>query len=442
MEKPVKVLVVDDDKDILSLLSIKLKKEGFSVMTESSPIKALEIFSLENFDVVLLDQRMPEMEGIEFLDYIKDSNRDIPVIIMTAFAEIKDAVEAIKKGAYHFITKPIDFEELKVILHQALNFSLLKKEVKELKEIINTDIIAESKQMKSIIQQVNRIAPFDINVLITGESGTGKEVLSKYIHKNSKRKNKPFIAINCGAIPHDLLESELFGYSKGAFTGAYSDKKGIIEEANGGTLFLDEIGELPLDLQVKLLRVLQENEIKPIGSNKPKKINVRFIAATNKNLERLIKEGKFREDLFYRLNVISIKIPPLRQRKEDIIPLAKFFLKKYSLKYEIPEKKLSEKAIQQLLDYNWKGNIRELEHAIERTILVTNGYIINKIEGIPVSKSYIKIKPFKEAKEEFERNYLENLLKETGWNISKASKLSKKTRAEIYRLMKKYHISN
>jgi two-component system response regulator GlrR len=442
MEKPVKVLIVDDDKDILSLLSIKLKKEGFSVMTENSPIKALEIFSLENFDVVLLDQRMPEMEGIEFLDYIKDSNRDIPVIIMTAFAEIKDAVEAIKKGAYHFITKPIDFEELKVILHQALNFSLLKKEVKELKEIINTDIIAESKQMKSIIQQVNRIAPFDINVLITGESGTGKEVLSKYIHKNSKRKNKPFIAINCGAIPHDLLESELFGYSKGAFTGAYSDKKGIIEEANGGTLFLDEIGELPLDLQVKLLRVLQENEIKPIGSNKPKKINVRFIAATNKNLERLIKEGKFREDLFYRLNVISIKIPPLRQRKEDIIPLAKFFLKKYSLKYEIPEKKLSEKAIQQLLDYNWKGNIRELEHAIERTILVTNGYIINKIEGIPVSKSYIKIKPFKEAKEEFERNYLENLLKETGWNISKASKLSKKTRAEIYRLMKKYHISN
>ncbi len=442
MEKPIKILIVDDDKDILSLLSIKLKKEGFSITTENSPLKALEMVSLENFDVILLDQRMPEMNGIEFLSHIKHSNSEIPIIIMTAFAEIKDAVEAIKKGAYHFITKPIDFEELKIILQQALNFSLLKKEVKELKEIIKTDIIAESKQMKNILQQINKIAPFDINVLITGESGTGKEILAKYIHKNSKRKDKPFIAINCGAIPHDLLESELFGYTKGAFTGASSDKKGIIEEAEGGTLLLDEIGELSLDLQVKILRVLQENEIQPLGSNKPKKINVRFIAATNKNLEKLVKEGKFREDLFYRLNVISINIPPLRKRKDDIIPLAEFFLKKYSLKYNIPEKKLTDKAIQQLLNYSWKGNVRELEHAIERTLLVNNSSIINKIEGIPVSKSYTKIKPFKEAKEEFERNYLETLLKETGWNISKASKISKKTRAEIYRLMKKYQIQN
>ncbi len=440
MDKIAKILIVDDDKDILKILEIKLRKEGFSVKTETSPLEALELLSLEDFDIVLLDQRMPEISGIEFLEHIKLYEKDIPVIIMTAYGDIKDAVEAIKKGAFHFITKPIDFEELKIILEKALNWQDLKREINELKELVDVDIIAKSSQMKNILNHINKIAPFDINVLISGESGTGKEVVARYIHKKSKRKNKPFIAVNCGAIPHDLLESELFGFKKGAFTGATIDKKGIIEEAQGGTVFLDEIGDLPLDLQVKLLRVLQENEIKPLGSNKPKKVNVRFIAATNKDLKKLVKEGKFREDLYYRLNVISIDIPPLRKRKEDILPLAEFFLKKYSLKYGIPQKRFSESAKAQMLSYDWPGNVRELEHAIERTLLTTNGIVIKKIEGIPIPKSHTVIKPYKEAKEEFEKNYLENLLKETNWNISKAAKLAQKTRAEIYRMIKKYNL--
>ena len=440
MHRKIKVLIIDDDKDILSLLSIKLKKQNFEVETESSPLKALEKISLEKYDVILLDQMMPEIEGLEMLNHIQQLEESPPVIIMTAYGNIKDAVKAIKKGAFDFITKPINFDELKIIIEQAVNLSQLKKEVKELKQIIQADIIAESKQMKSILKQAEQIAPFDINILIQGESGTGKEVLARFIHKKSNRADKPFVAVNCGAIPHELLESELFGYKKGAFTGANSSKKGLIEEAEGGTFFLDEIGELSLDLQVKLLRVLQENEIQPLGSSRPKKINVRFISATNKNLKDLVKKGKFREDLFYRLNVMPISIPPLRERKEDIIPLSVFFIKKFSLKYNLPEKILSDKAINQLLEYDWLGNVRELEHTIERTVLLSKSPVISNIVEIPSNTKNKKIKPFKEAKEEFEKRYLQNLLDQTNWNISKASRLSKKTRAEIYRLIKKYNL--
>jgi len=436
-----RILIIDDDKDILTLMGIQLKKYGYQITTESSAFKALDRLSYENYDLILLDQKMPEIEGIEFIENIKNSSllSHIPVIIMTAFGNIEDAVEAMKKGAFHYITKPINFDELNLIIKQALNFSSLEKEVKQFKEIFSIDIIAESPQMKRIVRHIESIAPSDVTVLITGESGVGKEVVAKLIHKKSKRKNKPFVAINCGAIPKELLESELFGYVKGAFTGASSNKKGLIEEANGGTLFLDEIGELPIDLQVKLLRVLQENEIRPIGSNKSKEINVRFIAATNKNLEEMVKKGLFRKDLFYRLNVIPIHIPPLRERKEDIVPLAKYFIKKFCLKYNVPEKELTKNAIQQLLNYNWDGNVRELEHMIERAVIITNGNKIDNVLIKDVSNSYT-IRPYNEMKEEFEKNYLTNLLEYTNFNISKASKISGKTRAEIYRLMKKYNI--
>ncbi len=441
MVKEKRILIIDDDKDILTLMGIQLKKYGYQITTESSAFKALDRLSYENYDLILLDQKMPEIEGIEFIENIKNSSllSHIPVIIMTAFGNIEDAVEAMKKGAFHYITKPINFDELNLIIKQALNFSSLEKEVKQFKEIFSIDIIAESPQMKRIVRHIESIAPSDVTVLITGESGVGKEVVAKLIHKKSKRKNKPFVAINCGAIPKELLESELFGYVKGAFTGASSNKKGLIEEANGGTLFLDEIGELPIDLQVKLLRVLQENEIRPIGSNKSKEINVRFIAATNKNLEEMVKKGLFRKDLFYRLNVIPIHIPPLRERKEDIVPLAKYFIKKFCLKYNVPEKELTKNAIQQLLNYNWDGNVRELEHMIERAVIITNGNKIDNILIKDVSNSYT-IRPYNDMKEEFEKNYLTNLLEYTNFNISKASKISGKTRAEIYRLMKKYKI--
>lgn len=267
-------------------------------------------------------------------------------------------------------------------------------------------------------------------------------MIANFIHKNSLRKERPFIAINCGAIPSELLESELFGYKKGAFTGANTDKKGLIEEAEGGTLFLDEIGELPLDLQVKLLRVLQENEIKPIGSNRPKKIDVRFIAATNRDLKKMVEEGKFREDLYYRINVIPIHIPPLRERKEDIIPLAQYFINKFCSRYGIPKKRLSEKAREKLLNYDYKGNVRELENIIERAVLTTEGEEITDIP-VTVSKRYIlsqELKPFKEAKKEFEESYLKNLLEKTDFNISKASKIAGITRAQIYRMIKRYGI--
>ena len=441
MVKEKRILIIDDDKDILTLMGIQLKKYGYQITTESSAFKALDRLSYENYDLILLDQKMPEIEGIEFIENIKNSSllSHIPVIIMTAFGNIEDAVEAMKKGAFHYITKPINFDELNLIIKQALNFSSLEKEVKQFKEIFSIDIIAESPQMKRIVRHIESIAPSDVTVLITGESGVGKEVVAKLIHKKSKRKNKPFVAINCGAIPKELLESELFGYVKGAFTGASSNKKGLIEEANGGTLFLDEIGELPIDLQVKLLRVLQENEIRPIGSNKSKEINVRFIAATNKNLEEMVKKGLFRKDLFYRLNVIPIHIPPLRERKEDIVPLAKYFIKKFCLKYNVPEKELTKNAIQQLLNYNWDGNVRELEHMIERAVIITNGNKIDNVLIKDVSNSYT-IRPYNDMKEEFEKNYLTDLLEYTNFNISKASKISGKTRAEIYRLMKKYNI--
>ncbi len=439
---PKKILIVDDDKDILTLLKIKLRDKDLEIKTETSPLKALDIISNEKVDLILIDQQMPEITGLEFIEIVKEKYTELPIILMTAFGDIEDAVQAIKLGALHYITKPINYEELKHIVNQALELSSLKEEVKHLKNLLFEDFIAESQLMKGVIDTAKKVAPFDATVLITGESGTGKEVLARYIHKNSKRSDKPFIAINCGAIPDDLLEAELFGYKKGAFTGASSDKKGIIEEAEGGTLLLDEIGELPLNLQVKLLRVLQEGEIKPLGSSKAKKVNVRFIAATNKNLEELVKKGLFREDLFYRLNVISINIPPLRERKEDIIPLAKFFIKKYATKYSIKPKILSEKAISELIEYNWPGNVRELENIIERTMLISQGDVIQSIFDKNVSNGYtsLNVKKYKDAKNEFERNYIKNLLMLTEGNISKASKISGLTRAQIYRIMKRHNI--
>ncbi len=439
-----KILIVDDDKDILTLLKIKLKNKNLEIEAETSPLKALEKIAEEKISLVLIDQKMPELTGLEFIEIVKERYPELPVILMTAFGDIEDAVKAIKLGALHYITKPINYDELQHIINQALEITTLKEEVKTLKNVLFDEIVAESTTMKAVLETAKKIAPFDATVLITGESGTGKEVLAKFIHKNSKRKNKPFIAVNCGAIPGELLEAELFGYKKGAFTGATSDKKGIIEESNGGTLLLDEIGDLPVNLQVKLLRVLQEGEIKPLGSSKSKKVDVRFIAATNKNLEELVKKGEFREDLFFRLNVIRIEIPPLRERAEDIIPLSEFFIKKYSLKYNVEPKTLTDRAKSELLNYKWPGNVRELENIIERVVLMTTGNTVDTIfNNQSVSNRYTKItfKKYKDAKEEFEKNYIKNLLIISENNISKASKISGLTRAQIYRIMKRYGIN-
>jgi len=435
-----KILVVDDDRDILHLMELALSKRGYSVVVETDPQKALE--KAAGMEIVLVDQLMPGMSGIDFVEKVQERGLRIPVILMTAYGNLEDAVNAMKKGAFHYITKPVNFDELNIIIQQALEVSRLREEVSQLKSILETEIIAESPQMKQVLETARKVAPFDTTILITGESGTGKEMVASFIHRNSLRKNKPFVPINCGAIPPELLESELFGYRKGAFTGANTDKKGLIEEAEGGTLFLDEIGELPLNLQVKLLRVLQENEIKPLGAARPKKINVRFIAATNKDLKDMVDEGKFREDLYYRINVLPIHIPPLRERKEDILSLAYFFIKKYTSKYGIKPKSLSPEARESLLKYPFRGNVRELENIIERAVLTSEGDTIGDIFDTVSKRDSISqdLKPFKQAKEEFEKKYMMNLLKRVNFNISQASKISGITRAQIYRMIKKYRI--
>ena len=434
-----RVLVVDDDEQILRIIGAKLKNSFKEIFTTTSPQEALKVAG--RFDVALVDQKMPEMSGTEFVEEAHKRFPDLPVIIMTAFGSIDDAIESIKRGAYHYVTKPVNFEELTNILSKAVETKKLKQKVRDLERFLGIGIVAESPQMRRVIDTARKVAPFDTSVLITGESGVGKEVVARFIHDSSRRSEGPFLAINCAALPENLIEAELFGYKKGSFSGAYVDRKGIVEEAEGGTLFLDEIGDLPLPLQAKLLRLLQEKEIRPIGSNRPKKVDVRILCATNRNLKEMVEKGEFREDLFYRINVIHIHIPPLRERREDILPLAHFFIKKSAEKFGASVKELSELARRQLLSYDWPGNVRELENTIERSFILNEGDVIESVyfqEDTGVSESYTGIKPYREAKEEFERNYLKKLLEISGGNVSKASRLSGKTRAEIYRLMKKY----
>ncbi len=437
-----RVLVVDDDEQILRIVEAKLKKDFKEVFTTSSPQEALRVAG--RFDVVLVDQKMPELSGTELVEEIHRRFPELPVVIMTAFGSIEDAIESIKSGAYHYVTKPVNFDELTNILNKAIETKRLRERVKDLEEFLGIDVVAESPQMRRVLDTSKKVAPFDTSVLITGESGVGKEVVAKLIHRSSRRSKGPFIAINCAALPDNLIEAELFGYKKGSFSGAYTDKKGIVEEAEGGTLFLDEIGDLPLSLQAKLLRLLQEKEIRPIGSNRPKRVDVRVLCATNRNLKEMVEKGEFREDLFYRINVIHIHIPPLRERKEDILPLAYFFIKRSAEKFGTDTKELSESAKRQLLSYDWPGNVRELENTIERSFILSEGTVIERIyfhEDTGVSESFTGVKPYHEAKEEFERNYLKKILEISGGNISKASRLSGKTRAEIYRLMRKYGLS-
>ncbi len=437
-----RVLVVDDDEQILRIVEAKLKKDFKEVFTTSSPQEALRVAG--RFDVVLVDQKMPELSGTELVEEIHRRFPELPVVIMTAFGSIEDAIESIKSGAYHYVTKPVNFDELTNILNKAIETKRLRERVRDLEEFLGIDVVAESPQMRRVLDTSKKVAPFDTSVLITGESGVGKEVVAKLIHRSSRRSKGPFIAINCAALPENLIEAELFGYKKGSFSGAYTDKKGIVEEAEGGTLFLDEIGDLPLSLQAKLLRLLQEKEIRPIGSNRPKRVDVRVLCATNRNLKEMVEKGEFREDLFYRINVIHIHVPPLRERKEDILPLAYFFIKRSAEKFGTDTKELSESAKRQLLSYDWPGNVRELENTIERSFILSEGTVIERIyfhEDTCVSESFTGVKPYHEAKEEFERNYLKKLLDISGGNISKASRLSGKTRAEIYRLMRKYGLS-
>ncbi|QEK13342.1 sigma-54-dependent Fis family transcriptional regulator [Crassaminicella thermophila] len=445
-----KILIADDEKNMIWAMKKALKSENYKIITAANGIEAVEKAKNNDPDLVLLDLRMPQKDGIEALREIKEFNENIPVIMITAHGTMESAIEAMKIGAIDYLPKPFDIEELKIQIRKALDVGDMKEQINFLKEELKNKagkvIIGNSPRMKEVLEIVNRVAKSIATVLITGESGTGKELIANAIHYNSDRENKPYIKVNCGAIPESLLESELFGHEKGAFTGAVSRKLGRFERADGGTLFLDEVGELSLATQVKLLRALQEKEIERVGGIEVIKVDVRVIAATNRDLKKMVKEGTFREDLYYRLNVIPIELPALRERKEDIPALIEYFMKKYCREMGREQIRISEDALESLLQYSWKGNIRELENVVERLVILSQGNVIYR-DDLPKEIRFQKeetatfILPEEGLNlEEVEKNLIEQALKKTNYNQTKAAKLLGITRHTLLYRMDKYNI--
>ncbi|MEF3245543.1 MAG: sigma-54 dependent transcriptional regulator [Caldisericaceae bacterium] len=387
--KKYKILVADDERNIRDLLLVTLIDEGYDVIEVDDGQKAVTEVKNGDYDCVLLDIRMPVLDGMEAFAKIRDMKPNLPVIFLTAYGSSDLAIKAMKNGAYDYLTKPFDIEELKIKVKKAIELKELTENAPKLVnnkflDYTKEEIIGDSPKMQEVYKEIGKIAVSDATVLIRGESGTGKELVAKAIHQHSNRKNKPFIVVNCAAIPENLLESELFGHEKGAFTDAYSKRIGKFELANDGTIFLDEIGDMSLNLQSKLLRVLQEKTFTRVGGNEIIYSNARIIAATNRNLEELVSKGEFREDLFFRLNVVTITLPPLRERKEDIKLLFDYFIAKYSTKYKKEVNGISKEAIDILLSYDWPGNVRELENAIARAVIVSSAPVI-LVDDLPLS---------------------------------------------------------
>jgi DNA-binding NtrC family response regulator len=443
-----KILVVDDEAPIREILQKGLPQlGGFFVEVAQNGREAVEKIERDVFDLVLTDVKMPEMDGLELLKTIKGSWPDMIVILMTAYGSIETAVEAMKMGANDYITKPIDLNELSIHITRAQRENLLLKENIQLRMEVRKkfefkNIIGKSKPMQEVFSLIEKVAPSNSTVIIYGGSGTGKELVAKAIHYNSTRTDKPFIPFNCGAIPETLVESELFGHTKGAFTGAIQTKRGLFEEANGGTLFLDEISTILPSVQVKLLRVLQEKEVTKLGSTERIRIDVRMIAATNENLEAHVKKGRFREDLFYRLQVFPIPLPDLKERKEDIPLLAYHFLNLYMKENQKQIKGISKEAMKLLLEYHWPGNVRELENAIERAVVMAEqDYLIpkdfseNLKEGVTgmIKRGLMDRKSLEDIKAE----YISEILKETGGNKRIAAEILKVNPRTLYRFAKK-----
>ena len=373
-----KIIVADDEESMRWVLSKALKRKGFSVDLAKDGDEALSLIQANSYDLAILDIKMPGLSGLDLLGKVKELKSDLLVVIMTAEASMKNAIEAMKRGAYDYITKPFDLDVIDAIIEKidkaremSSQVSLLKEELKDRYQLEKT-IIGNSPAMREVYKTIGKVAPSDVTILIQGESGTGKELIARAIHFNSKRLGKPFIALNCAAIPKELLESELFGFEKGAFTGAFERKLGKFEQANGGTIFLDEIGDMPLDLQAKMLRVLQEKEITRTGGNQSIAVDTRIVAATNQDLEERVRQKAFREDLYYRLNVVPIQLVPLRERKEDIPLLFDYFLKSSCAEMETPVKQCSDDALRLLMQYPWPGNIRELENTIKRAVILSS----------------------------------------------------------------------
>jgi len=436
----IKTLVIDDEISICRSLEALLSKEGYQVTMANSGAAGLSLVDDSDFDVVFTDLRLPDMSGLDILARIKKKRPFTQLILITGYASIETAVEAIKLGAYDYLTKPLSIDKVRITVKRALEKIALTEEIQHLRQELSQcfgfeNLIGKSPKMQEVFKIVRQTAGSDSNFLVTGESGTGKELVARAIHYNSSRKGNRFVPVNCGAISRELVEAELFGYVKGAFTGAVRDKTGFLELASDGTLFLDEIGETTPDFQVKLLRVLQEGEFNKVGSPYTTKVNVRIIAATNRNLEKAMADGSFREDLYYRLNVISIHIPSLKQRREDIPLLTLHFLEKYSKKRaDNNVKGITPSAMEALMNYSYPGNVRELENAIEYAIAFAHGNEITSddlpksIRGREETVPKIHLKPLKAARVEFERSFVIAALKECNGNISKTARL-----LDIYR---------
>jgi two-component system NtrC family response regulator len=429
------ILVVDDENSQRVILTGYLKQKGYGVLEAKSAEEGIEAVKNNVIDIILTDYKMPGKSGLDLLKETKQINPETSVVVITAFGTIEDAVKAMKEGAYDYLTKPVDLDELELLLKRMVERQQLLSENKMLKEQLSdkyklTGIIAASKKMEEVLSIAARVAESKASVLIRGESGTGKELLAKAIHFASPRKDKPFVAVNCAALNENLLESELFGHEKGAFTGADKQRLGRFETADGGTLFLDEVGDLPLSTQVKLLRVLQEQKFERVGSSKTIPVDVRVMAATNRDLNRLIQDGKFRDDLYYRLNVVTIEIPPLRERREDIKPFIEFYTKKFSAETKYPDLGFSKEAMDKLLKYNYPGNVRELENIIHRAVVLSRGELITagEISGDLKTESGEKIEDvskldLNEQVESLEKKLVMRALHEAKGNQTQAAKL-------------------
>jgi two-component system response regulator AtoC len=440
-----RILIVDDEKSQRDMLAGSLKKQGFSVDIAESGKIALELVDQKHFELALVDLKMPEMDGIELLEKLKEQNPDIQVIMMTAYKTVETAVEAMQKGAYHYIPKPINLDELKLEIKKALNNQRIIIENRYLKEELEQQykdlkIIGESKAITDVLSTVARIAPTDSTVLIRGESGTGKELVARAIHALSQRKDEKFIPVSCAALPETLLESELFGYEKGAFTGAFKKKEGRFELADRGTLFLDEIGDISPETQIKLLRVIESQEFERLGGKDTQKVNVRILSATNQDLEKKIKEKSFREDLYYRLNVISIFIPPLRERKEDIITLVEHFIEKSNRKCGRDVKGITQRAKEILFNYDWPGNVRELENIIERGVVLSRGEALDQEDLSSLSFGRRKGIPSDLSMREMEKSHILNVLEKTDWNLGKTAEILGIHRNTLRLKMKEYKL--
>jgi len=445
-----RIMLIDNEAGLCRMMEAVLRDQKYQVKAYTNPVQAVADFNAGSYDLVITDIKMPEMDGLEVLQHLRRRDPEIPVIMITAFATVEMSIQALRRGAYDMLTKPFEPDELIYRVKNALQHHALLEENRELKEELTGKfrfdrIIGASASLRELLERVGKVAVRDTGVLITGESGTGKELIAQAIHHNSPRRERKFIAVNCGALPENILESELFGYRKGAFTGATENRQGLLEAADGGTLFLDEVGNLPLNVQKTLLRFLQEQEFRRLGETTPTKVNVRLISATNSDLTSEVAKGTFREDLFYRLNVINLHLPPLRERREDIPLLVTHFLREQNEKFGTACKGLTPEAMEAACAYPWPGNIRQLRNVIEAAMTIESGAYI----GLPALSQFIDTEQrgqyattadYEAALARFETDYLTRLLRKHGGNVEAAAAEAGMNMATIYRKLKKYGI--